>query len=104
MASLLIFFTGMARIWENFSRKALASIVDNRVRNVFGDGTGLGHGIHGTAVSRLTLTGNQVIGGAGTGTAISCSDAVSTARNNTVAGFGTGITGCDDDGGNLLNN
>jgi hypothetical protein len=81
-----------------------ASITDNRLRNVFGDGTGEAFGIFGQATSRVTIADNQVIGAAGTGTAISCSDAVSTAKDNTIAGFASGLSGCDDDGGNLVSN
>jgi hypothetical protein len=81
-----------------------ASISDNRVRNVFGDGTGAAHGIHGEGITRVTITDNQVIG-VGNGTAISCSDSGSPARGNTIAGFQTALTGCDNvAGSNMVTN
>ena len=79
------------------------SIVGNRIRNVMGDGAGLASGIGTSDASRLTIADNQVIG-LGTGVAIACNDANSTAKDNTTAGFATGIFGCDDDGGNLSAN
>ncbi|QSX79702.1 right-handed parallel beta-helix repeat-containing protein [Agrilutibacter solisilvae] len=80
-----------------------ASITGNRIRNVLSDGSGESHGIAGEDISRLIVTDNQVIG-VGDGIAISCDDTASTAKDNTIAAFATGLSGCDDDGGNVLGN
>ena len=72
-----------------------ASILGNRIRNVFGDGAGVAVGINGVNVTRVTVADNQVIG-AGTGVGISCSAATSPAKDNTIAGFQTAMLGCDN--------
>jgi hypothetical protein len=72
-----------------------ASILGNRIRNVFGDGAGEAFGIIGLTVSRVTIADNQVIG-AGSGTGISCEMSDSPATGNTIAGFETALTGCDN--------
>ncbi|MDN5780722.1 MAG: right-handed parallel beta-helix repeat-containing protein [Luteimonas sp.] len=77
--------------------------LNNQVRGVVPNGTGSAYGIHVGFGSnhRKTIDGNQVISDATTaitGTGIRGDS--SFCRNNTVAGFTTAASGCEDVGGN----
>ncbi|MDN5780723.1 MAG: right-handed parallel beta-helix repeat-containing protein [Luteimonas sp.] len=71
---------------------------NNRVRGMAPAGAGLAYGIY-TGYARITFDGNHVISEATiSGTGIR--GATSYCRNNTVAGFTTAASGCEDVGGN----
>jgi len=73
------------------------SVSGNRVRGLAPTGTGVPRGIHSSGSVRIMIRDNDVQGpGAGMagGVGIRCFIDLGTARNNMVAGFATGITGC----------
>jgi len=82
-------------IWSNFNNDA--SINGNRIRGVVPSGSGLVSGIYGGNSARTIVRDNNVhgpgvavVGGLG----IRCSSSTSTAHNNVVVGFETGIFAC----------
>jgi nitrous oxidase accessory protein NosD len=79
-----------------------ASVAGNRVRNV-GSSVGDAWGIHASLGTRETIVDNQVVG-LGTGDGIVCQGTLGVTMGNTIAGFGTGMVGCTDDGANVVAN
>ena len=76
------------------------SISGNRVRGLVRLGFGKAYGIYNSYSDRITLDGNHVIGGGGTNSdkGLICANSHGRAKDNIVNGFGTGISGCGNDG------
>jgi hypothetical protein len=79
------------------------SINDNRVRALVKDGAGYARGIYNVSSGRLSMRGNDVVGDASAGgIGLYCSSSAGRARDNTINGFATGISGCTTDPGNVI--
>jgi hypothetical protein len=77
-------------------------VAGNRVRNIHGLGTGKPIGIYGPQYG--IVADNHVLTiGANTGIGIECADTNTTAVGNVVVVFQTGLSGCYDGGGNVVN-
>ena len=77
------------------------SVRDNRVFGVTADGAGATAGIKTDSAGRVLLSRNHVVSAGGAGTGLLCEGpdvASGSARDNAVAGFATGWSGCPDDG------
>jgi hypothetical protein len=81
---------------------ASGSIRGNRVRGLAGDGTGQAWGIFNSSSDRVVLRDNDVAATTGTGYGLYCANSNGRARDNTIKGFGTAISGCGNDGGNVV--
>jgi len=82
---------------------ASGSISANRVRDLAKDGSGVVHGIFNQGSSRIALTDNHVVGDGSAGSdGLECVNNKGRAKDNLLNGFATGITGCNDDGGNVI--
>ena len=77
------------------------SIRGNRVRNLVSDGNGDIQGINNDASGVMSIRGNTVIGNGSIGFGVSCGNSAAVAKSNRIAGFGTSILGCTEDGTNV---
>jgi parallel beta-helix repeat protein len=78
-------------------------IVGNSVSGLVKDGTGGGMGIYLINSSfRMAVHDNDIVGDGSTGVGIDCPTANDRVRTNTISAFATGISGCSDDGGNIV--
>ena len=79
-------------------------VVGNGVYGLQPDGSGGGYGIYAVylAPARLAIHDNDLVGDGGSGIGLDCVSATNRARNNTISAFGTGISTCSDDGGNII--
>jgi len=74
----------------------------NRIRGVTKAGTHTAWGIFASSSDHLILRDNDVTGdGSSFSAGVLCSDANSSARDNTVDRFDTAVSTCSDDGGNV---
>ena len=81
----------------------LGTFSGNRVRAVDGDGAGVGIGIRVQGASHAIIAGNEITAGAAVSDqAVTCDSAQPSARDNTISGYAAGLTGCSDDGGNIV--
>jgi hypothetical protein len=82
------------------------SITGNRVREIASTGSNASYGIMSVNSVRITLRNNDVIGSAASNSiGMNCyvlSGSSGHAKNNVINGFATGISGCSDDGGNVI--
>jgi len=73
------------------------SIKGNRVRGLMPLGSGVPYGIYSDNSGREIIRSNDVQGpgpGVAFGLGVRCTSAAATARDNVIAGFATGISGC----------
>jgi hypothetical protein len=79
------------------------SISGNRVRGLLKDGTGVAQAILNNAANDIVLRNNDLAGDGSTGSVgLSCVETHARAKDNVINGFATGLTGCSDDGGNVV--
>jgi hypothetical protein len=77
-------------------------IIGNGVRGLAEDGTGKAYGIF-TGADRLTLRNNDVVGDSNPASyGLICSSTNSRAMDNTISGFATARSVCNDSGGNVV--
>ena len=80
-----------------------ASVRGNRVRGTLKDGTGVNYGIFNASSLRVIMRDNEVVGVADVGSiGLRCTNANGSAADNTISGFETAISGCANDGGNVI--
>jgi hypothetical protein len=76
-----------------------ASVSGNKVRGLVPPAEGIARGIFNQSPNRISLVGNHVVGDASPGSVgLSCSNAISRAKDNVVNGFAIAIINCGDDG------
>jgi hypothetical protein len=79
------------------------SVSGNRVRNLLASGGGIAVGIYTPGSDHLAIRDNDLGGNASAGSiGIECFVTSNRALGNVIAGFATGISGCSDDGGNVI--
>ena len=77
------------------------AIVENRLRNIVGNGTGKAMGVKVLATGRSAIRDNDLFGDAATGSiGVYCVSSTSRAKDNIIDGFVTGKQGCGDAGDN----
>jgi hypothetical protein len=75
----------------------------NRVNGLVKNGTGHAIGIGNNNSIRITLRNNDLIGDADPGSVgMSCNVVEGRARDNSIKGFGTALSVCSNDGGNVI--
>jgi hypothetical protein len=79
-------------------------VVGNSVYGLIKDGiaSGLGIYVFNGGSARVAVHDNDIVGDGSTGVGIECASPSDRTRNNTISAFATGITGCSDDGGNIV--
>lgn len=79
------------------------SISGNQVRGIAKDGAGVAYGIYNDSTDRVTMRNNDLVGDASIGSrGLSCDGPTGRAKDNAIKGFATGISGCSNDGGNVV--
>jgi nitrous oxidase accessory protein NosD len=81
------------------------SISGNRVRGILKDGIGQAIGIFNQSSDRLSIRGNDLIGDTSAGSVgIFCGSVPAKAltTDNVINGFATGLSGCNNDSGNVI--
>jgi parallel beta-helix repeat protein len=86
-------------IRTNFNGKG--TIEGNSIRDLAPDGASSGYGIYNLNSGVLVLRGNNVFGN-GTGIGLRCFTTDSSARDNEIANFNTGLGNCADVSGNHI--
>jgi len=84
---------------------ANGSVSGNRVRGVRKDGTGQAFGIFNQFATRLSMRRNDLGGDASAGSVgIYCDSFSASARtiDNVISTFATGLSGCNNDSGNVI--
>jgi len=82
-----------------------ASVAGNRVRGLTASGTGTTYGVKNITSGHTIVRDNDVQGaGVASSIGVSCSSNQSTARDNVIAGFSTGIDTCVSDGNTVNSN
>jgi parallel beta-helix repeat protein len=82
-----------------------ASVTGNRVRGLTASGTGITYGNINVVSGRMIVRDNDVQGSGVAGSVgVMCEDNQATARDNVVAGFGTGILNCQSDSNTVNSN
>jgi hypothetical protein len=79
------------------------AVTGNRIRGIgVGDSGSYGITTSGTALQRVSIDGNEIVGEGGAGYGISCGAVAARARNNTISGFAGGIQTCGNSAGNVV--
>jgi hypothetical protein len=85
------------------SNNTSGSVQGNRVRGLVKNGSGVAYGVLNFLSDRVVLRDNDLVGDGNAGSfGLACSNANGRARDNMIKGFGTGISGCSNDGGNAV--
>jgi hypothetical protein len=80
------------------------SIDGNRVRILLNDGAGIAYGIYAESSGSISLRNNDLVGyfDASGSVGLACNSGNAHAKDNEINTFVTGLTGCSDDGGNVI--
>jgi len=82
---------------------ASGRVIGNGVRGLSKDGTGHIRGIYNQNSDRITMRDNDLVGdGSANSAGVDCVNANGRAENNTISGFVTAISTCNDSGGNAV--
>jgi hypothetical protein len=67
------------------------------------DGLGTAYGISSESSDRIVIRNNDLVGDASGGSqGLSCDSGQIRAKDNVINGFATGISGCSNNGGNVI--
>jgi len=78
-------------------------VIGNGVRGLAKDGVGKDYGIYNVSGTRLNLRRNDVVGNVTTGSVgLYCESTDNRAVDNTITGFATATSTCNDSGGNVV--